>query len=267
MLDFTLRKYKELCGSISNSGYEPLSVKRYLSSTDLPDNFIILRHDVDRNPERAETMAYLEDELGIKSTYYFRKNSHVFKSDIIKRISSMGHEIGYHYEVLDKAKGNIEKAYLIFNEELNLFREIVDVKTISMHGNPLTRWINSDFWKSHSLDEFGLIGDASLSIKDKNVLYHTDTGRSWNPLKHNIKDFISISNGTINNNLQNTDNLIAFISKLNGKNQLYLSVHPNRWNDNAVKWFMQFTEDCFENLVKCVIKAWPAGCMLLVAGF
>ena len=146
MLDFTLRTYKKLLTRIINSSYEPITVARYLSGSDLPERFIILRHDVDRKPERAEKMAAIENELGIKSTYYFRKNSHVFKPDIIKPIPSMGHEIGYHYEVLDKAKGNIERARLFFKEELKLFKNIVDVKTVFMHGNPLTRWINRDFW-------------------------------------------------------------------------------------------------------------------------
>ena len=30
----------------------------------------------------------------------------VFKAGIIQAIEKMGHEVGYHYEVLDKAKGN-----------------------------------------------------------------------------------------------------------------------------------------------------------------
>lgn len=254
MPDFTLRTYKKLLTSIIHSSYEPITVARYLSGSDLPERFIILRHDVDRKPERAEKMAAIENEIGIKTTYYFRKTRNVFKPDLIKRVSGMGHETGYHYEILDKAKGNIEKAYSIFKKELNLFREIVDVKTIAMHGNPLTRWINTDFWKSYCLEDFSLIGDAFLSIKEKNIIYCTDTGRNWNSSKYNIKDFISINNGAINNNLQTTDDLIDFISKLNGKNQLYLSVHPNRWNDEPLKWFLQLLEDTLANLIKVVIK-------------
>ena len=259
MPDFTLQKYKELCVSITSSDYEAITVARYLSVSTPPEKFIIVRHDVDRKPDRAETMALIESELGVKATYYFRKNSYVFIPDIIKRISSLGHEIGYHYEVLDKAKGNIEKAYSIFKEELAVFRDIVDIKTVSMHGNPLTRWINVNFWENCDIKEFSLIGDASLSIKDKNVIYYTDTGRNWFPIKHNIKDFISNSNGTARNNVRNTDDLIDLISKLNGECRLYLSIHPNRWNDDAMKWLLQYTEDSLENMVKRVIKLWAAG--------
>lgn len=254
MLDFTLQKYKELCDSINSSPYEPLTMVKYLTLPGLPDSFIILRHDVDRKPERAEKMASIENEIGFKSTYYFRKNRHVFKPDIIKRIYKMGHEIGYHYEVLDKAKGNIEKAYSIFNEELKAFRDIVDVKTVSMHGNPLSRWVNSDFWESYSLEEFSLIGDASLSIKGKGMPYFTDTGRNWDPLRYNIKDFISVNKKIVHNKVQKTDDLINLIAKLNDESPLYLSIHPNRWNDVALSWAFQFAEDSLVNLVKLIIN-------------
>ena len=39
----------------------------------------------------------------------------------------LGHEVGYHYEVLSKAKGDYEKAIQMFEQELNEFRKKVDV--------------------------------------------------------------------------------------------------------------------------------------------
>ncbi len=252
MFDFTLKKYEELCGSIVQSGYGIVMVERYFSQLNLPEKYFVLRHDVDRKPERAEAMASLEDELGIKSTYYFRKKNHVFKPDIIKRISGMGHEIGYHYEVLDKAKGDIKKAYSIFKEELEMFRDIVDVKTVAMHGNPLTRWTNSDFWKNYDLGEFKLIGDVSFSLREKNVLYFTDTGRSWHSSKYNIKDFIS--NSQIGDKIQSTSDLINFILNDNEKYLVCLSSHPNRWNNDPLSWLLQYAEDYLANRAKLAVR-------------
>ena len=37
----------------------------------------------------------------------------------------MGHEIGFHYEVLAKNDGNFEKAIIDFEKELSLFRSFV----------------------------------------------------------------------------------------------------------------------------------------------
>jgi len=45
----------------------------------------------------------------------------------------LGHEIGYHYEVLSKANGDYETAVELFEQELSEFRKITDVKTICMH--------------------------------------------------------------------------------------------------------------------------------------
>jgi hypothetical protein len=109
--DFTLAKYEELCSAIVQSGYAVMSVKYYLSrslSLQPREKVVILRHDVDRKPEKALKMAEIERELDMQATYYFRSTKEVFKAEIMQAIEKMGHEIGYHYEVLDKAKGNFD---------------------------------------------------------------------------------------------------------------------------------------------------------------
>ena len=50
--------------------------------------------------------------------------------DITRGIHDLGHEVGYHYEVLSKANGDYEKAVELFEQELSEFRKIIDVKTI-----------------------------------------------------------------------------------------------------------------------------------------
>ena len=105
--DFTFVKYKELCETIVESKYLTLTFSQYFSLKSIPDMFIILRHDVERQIGYALRMAKLENDLGITSTYYFRKKEEVFKPEIIKEIANMGHEMGYRCEALDKAKADI----------------------------------------------------------------------------------------------------------------------------------------------------------------
>jgi len=102
MRDFTMEKYKKLCLALLDSGYAPLTVESYLTGKQHNSKFIVLRHDIDRKPKNALRMAELEHELGIQSTYYFRV-PYTFKPDIIGKIHDLGHEVGYHYEVLSKA--------------------------------------------------------------------------------------------------------------------------------------------------------------------
>jgi hypothetical protein len=59
---------------------------------------------------------------------------------------------------LDKAKGNYGKAIEKFGEELKECRKICDVKTICMHGNPLSRWTNKDVWAKYDFNDFDIIG-------------------------------------------------------------------------------------------------------------
>ena len=81
--------------------------------------YVILRHDIDAKPENALKVAKLEYDLGIKSTYYFRIINPVYNKETIMKINELGHEIGYHYEVLAKERGNKEKAILNFEKNLN----------------------------------------------------------------------------------------------------------------------------------------------------
>jgi len=228
-LDFTLAKYKELCETIVESECDTLTFSHYFHSKNLPERFVILRHDVDRKPENALKMAELENRLGITSTYYFRTIEDVFKPAIIKEIASMGHEIGYHYEVFDKAKGDFERAIGLFTKELEEFRKICDVNTICMHGNPLSPWDNRDLWNKYNFKDFGIIGEPYLSIDYETVFYLTDTGRSWNS-RFSVKDVVDANVNHAPEELKSTDDVIQMIIKSNVE-RMCIVAHPERWSE------------------------------------
>jgi hypothetical protein len=248
--DFTLKKYTHLCEAIVSSSYIPLTVKEFLNK-DQPDKSIILRHDVDRKPDRALKMAVIENEHGIRSTYYFRTVKEVFQPDIIRNIAKLGHEIGYHYEVLDKAKGDVKKAIEIFGQELKDLREIAPIKTICMHGNPLTSWENRDLWTDYSFDNFGITGEAYLSIDFKKVSYFTDTGRAWNSSKHSVKDIVQ--DNPYGGKIGSTSELMNLI--INGSQRnICILIHPNRWTDDPGGWVVELAWQNIKNIGKRLIK-------------
>jgi len=246
-LDFTLNKYKELCEVISQN-YTPITVEEYLGER--PEgHIVILRHDVDRRPETALRMAEVEKEFGIRSTYYFRMRNGVFVPDIIRKIADLGHEIGYHYETLDKAKGDFAKAIEIFQRELEDFRRIYDVKTICMHGNPLTPWVNRDIWSEYDFTEFGIIGEPYISIDYSKVYYFTDTGRKWNS-SFSVKDAVGSQNSV---KVKSTDELIVLLENKKFE-RLCILTHPNRWSDSFTEWIAEFVWQNTKNIVKILIK-------------
>ena len=249
-MDFTIAKYRDLCETIEQSKYTTLTFNQYFSLKDIPGKFIILRHDVDRKPENALKMAELENGFGITATYYFRMKEEVFIPEILKEIANRGHEIGYHYEVLDKTEGDLEKAIRIFEDELEEFRKICDVKTICMHGNPLSKWVNKDLWKKYEFKDFGIIGEPYLSIDYTRVLYLTDTGRSWNS-KFSVKDVIG-ANRQINEKIKSTDDVIRLINKADIE-QICVLAHPERWSDGFGAWLKELAWQNVKNVGKAIL--------------
>ncbi len=245
-VDFTLDKYSELCQAIMESGYEIITVRQYLEAKSSDSHFVVLRHDVDRRPGSALRMAQMEKRLGLASTYYFRHTKNVFRPNIIQEIATMGHEIGYHYEVLSEARGDLDKAIRIFETELSRFREICEIKTISMHGRPLSRWDNRNLWDKYDFTDFGLIGEVYLSIDYDKVKYFCDTGRTWNSQKYNLRDHVRQDRSI---EIDTTDDLTAL---LYSKTVPYLciSCHPNRWTDSKMEWFGSYLSDWMANWIK-----------------
>ncbi len=244
--DFTIEVYKNLCKSIKESGFVTTRVCEYIKEPSNGVKRAIMRHDVDSNPSNALLVARIEKEHGIRSTFYFRTNSKVFDEKIIKDIYSLGHEIGYHYEVLAKCRGEIGKAMDIFREELKNFRMIVPVETVCMHGSPWSKYRDSDIWKSHSMDEYGIIGEAFLSINYDKVHYCTDTGRSWNNAKYNIRDKVESRLKTMGAN--STFELLDLISTI--ELDICINTHPQRWHGNKTKWFMELISQNLKNYAK-----------------
>jgi hypothetical protein len=248
--DFTLNKYQELCEVIKNSGYSNMTIKEYLEKDRGLDSIILIRHDIDENIRFALDMAKVEAERNIKATYYFRMKKNVFEPEIIDKIASYGHEIGYHYETLDKSQGDIELAIRLFSEELALFREKYEVKTACMHGNPLTKFDNRKIWEKYQLNDFGLIGEPYLSIDYNQVAYFSDSGRTWNINKNKIKD--TLKNGNAPSSISTTNNLIDIIKRSEYKN-ICILVHPERWPKNASDDCVRFCIDLMYNTGKRIL--------------
>ena len=249
--DFTFAKYQELCETIVESNYTTLTFNQYFSLKALPEKFIILRHDIERQVDYALRMARLENDLGIISTYYFRMKKDVFTPEIIKKIAEMGHEVGYHYEVLDKAKGDFESAIEIFEDELKKFREVCEVKTICMHGNPFSKWVNKDLWIKYNFTDFDIIGEPYLSIDYKKVLYLTDTGRRWNS-RFSVKDVVDVNVNQTSEKIENTDDIISIITEAH-VDQMCILAHPSRWNYSISRWLKELVLQNLKNVGKAIL--------------
>jgi len=250
--DFTLPKYLQLCRCILDFHYRVLTVADFCTEKDRLGGqpVVILRHDVDRRPFNALRMAQIEAQVGIRSTYYFRAKAHTLKPDIVLQIARLGHEIGYHYESVSDARGNMDQAIRDFENNLKKLRMLVPVKTICMHGRPFSRWDNRDLWGKYDYKAFGLIGEPYLSIDYSNIEYLSDTGRSWSSDRFNLRDKVS-SNSNLR--VHSTMELMRVLST-GEYNTFLIQCHPERWANGLVQWIWSFASDWGSNYSKLFLS-------------
>ncbi len=255
-MDYTVGKYRELCKALVAAGYRSRTVQDFAGMGDAPldARLVILRHDVDRFAACALPLAEAEAACGLTASYYFRVPA-TLDARVIAAVSRSGHEVGLHYECLDKAKGDPAKAAEWLERDLQALRKLAPVRTVSMHGNPLTRYDNRDLWNSYDLARFGLTAEVYLSIDFQRVLYYSDTGRTWLDGRYNIKDVIPAQGGPLPQKprVAATDDLIGLLRT--ERRNLYLLVHPERWRRSLGGWALSLALDVAANGLKVVFKA------------
>lgn len=232
--DYTQEKYALLIECLADR-YPTYSILDYYldqRSHRLPDSYFIMRHDVDGNIRNALAMARIDARHGVRATYYFRMKPLVYDADIIRQIHALGHEIGYHYEVLSDTGGNFKKARALFEANLKKIRALAPVRTVCMHGRSLSAHHNLAFWKENSLEDFDLVAEPYLNIDYSDKYYFTDTSRCWDNHKYNLRDIVeSLGNSGIGS----TNDLIEFLKMPHPKKGAILT-HSNFWVDNWLLW-------------------------------
>jgi hypothetical protein len=256
-------------------------------------------------------MARLEQEIGVVATYYFRAVPESFDEGIMREIAGMGHEIGYHYENLEtvgrekikeicprntrkdtKKEKLIDLGYEDFCRNLEIFRKSFDIKTICMHGSPLSRYDNRMIWEKYDYRELGIIAEPYFDVDFGQVFYITDTGRKWNNEGASVRDRVDsgfdiqvkstkhlielVKRGkdkkkssaheiTRNSTKGRRDELSAGekipadkASPLRGtKTQLpdkiMINVHPQRWHDRPLPWVKELVGQNVKNVVKAAL--------------
>lgn len=198
-------------------------------------------------------MASLEQSLGVQATYYFRTTSNVFRPEVIRRVKSQGHEIGYHYETLAACQGDYEQARHRFEMELAQFRVITPVETIAMHGSPLSRYDNRALWNRYDYKQYDLLGEAYLDIDYTQIGYITDAGRSWAAKQTNLRDRPLEKNILQLPAVHTTVQLIELIQSKKYP-RLIIQAHPERWAYSRLTWVRSFGMDLVANGVKRLLS-------------
>jgi len=290
-MDFTLKAYNKLLCALAQQGIFFQTFSDFIINP--KKKVFIIRHDVDRKPYNALVLAEMEYSNGITGSYYFRIVPDSWDEEVIRKIAEMGHEVGYHYEDVERAvkkfkvqgsrfkvqgsgfrvqgsmigSGSEEierriagEAIEFFIENLERFRRVVPVKTICAHGSPLCRWDNRILWKYYDYRDFGIIGEPYFDIDFNEVLYLTDTGRRWDGVDVSIRDKVQStrseilqSRGNRNIHFHSTIDIIEAASERKLPDRIMLTVHPQRWTDDLFPWIKELVWQNLKNIVKYII--------------
>ena len=258
MRDFTLEKYKELLAVLLAEGYETMTYADYLTLEEKAGRVVVLRHDVDKRPERSVRMAEAEAEMGVRATYYFRCVACSYNEEMMKRIEMLGHEVGYHYEDMAIEKGDVERARRHFEKELERMRGVVKIRSVCMHGSPLSKYDNREMWGNEEVlkglyARWSIVGEPYLDTDWERMEYLTDTGRCWDGDRYSRRDKVEKSKKD-GRTPHSTDDLKEWLGKRGSNTHVMLTTHPQRWSDDVAAWVKELVMQNIKNVVKRGLK-------------
>ena len=119
---FTYKKWDDFCKKLNERG------RRSIPACEVFGNdisYLVLKHDVETDVHRAYELAKIEKRYNHRGTYYVQ--SYLLNDSenvkVLNEMQNMGHEISYHYDVMDSNKGDIENAIAEFEKNKNLFEK------------------------------------------------------------------------------------------------------------------------------------------------
>ena len=256
---FYYKKWDKFCRMIRERGFTICTAEQSLK---LPPNerFVVLKHDVETAVPNAYRLASIEHQYGICGSYYVQ--AYLLKDPenvrMLKEMQSWGHEISYHYDVLDACGGNFEEAKKYFVKYSKRFADNgFTYKTICQHGNPVKKRVgytsNRDFFRNEEVRRFypdlvDMVVNYSQYAVSK-YRYISDVSYRWNiitdPETNDLHPEVQ------NIKIGGFKDLLVLVQD---KNYSYvISTHPHRWMASA--WKINLKIALFRVIRKAVMIA------------
>ncbi len=206
--DFTETNYEKLLKTAALN-----KVFIYYDEINKADNelSVLWRHDVDYSPQRALSLAKIENKYGLKSTYFFQTGAifyNLFEINIqkvVKEILGLNHQIGVHFDPSQYDVKTEEELIYFLEFEKKIFENLfgVETKVFSFH-NPTPEVLSYD-----KFTYAGMINTYASELKSQFV-YCSDSNGYWRHKR--LKDFL---NDNTNKNIQ-------------------VLTHPAWWQENVM---------------------------------
>ena len=242
---FFYKNWDKFCNYVVSNNLLTCTAEQAITMSS-DERFIVLKHDVESNVSKAYKLASIEHKYGISGSFYVQ--AYLLNDPInvhkLKEMQSWGHEISYHYDVLDANAGDFEKAESDFAKFVNMFfANGFYFKTICQHGNPVKNRAgyssNRDFFRnpeirSHFPGLVDVVVNFSQYIK-QDYKYISDAGYKWNiitepetnDLHPDVKN-VPVGNFRKLSKLLDEEN-ISFV----------ISTHPHRWSRFSMSIYLR----------------------------
>jgi hypothetical protein len=240
---FTHHAWNAFCEKLHEENIHSIHAKDVSGNT---ASFLVLKHDVETDVPKAFQLAKIEHRYGHKGSYYVQAYLLRNKRNIslLQQMQNMGHEISYHYDVMDACKGNLDQAITEFEENRKSFEESgFPIHTVCQHGNPIVERIgytsNRDFFRSNRVQRlYPFISDIKVDFPQKNSAdysYYSDAGRQFkrvfDPLNNDIAD--SSDKDTVFRDLS------GILTAIRCGGSHIVSIHPHRWTPSAISYLLK----------------------------
>ena len=224
--DFTLAAFAEICRRAAQQ--RTLTVADYLRTAPCAP-LVILRFDVDYREPFALRLALLLARERVPGTFYFRHHATGFGWHTMTAIAALGHEVGYHYETLDRCQGDRKAAAEMFMADVAALRAGgIELQTVAAHGAPPandTYTGNLDLLRAEPslLVQAGLHGDAVASVDFERLTYYSDAGWRWRRC-----------DGTPPGESAQATSFADLLARLAQPDAaFYINIHPQQWYARA----------------------------------
>ena len=237
MISFS--QYRNVLERLHQAGIQSRTIDSLHHDTPVVGSLYI-KHDVEARMVRAVRMARIEAEFGHCATYYVQGDLLMQPGAAahLQEIASLGHEVTYHYDVLDANDGNYDAALSEFEGFCNRFAEIgCQVTTVCPHGNPTktrTGWnSNKDFFRAEEIRSrfpqmIDIVVDFPTLFPDGRYL--SDAGRILRVIGHISTNDQSTESAMNDGHAVEWSEIGDLVKSHSG---VVLSVHPHRFYENV----------------------------------
>jgi hypothetical protein len=172
------REYRQLLETARREGYDIVALEDWvLAGKPVAGRILILRHDVDQHPASALVMAGIEEELGVRSTWYFRWRT--ASPEVIEWLRARGFSVGLHYETLTRraldidpgrhraTKSDLEIGRAVLRAEIEAFAaRFGPIRSVCPHGDSRVPGVNNGvLLKGQDCEPYGILFDGNDAMR------------------------------------------------------------------------------------------------------